>query len=175
MKFGFIPTEGGAYYREFLEEVLLAEEEGFDSAWLEEHHGVRNHYWPSPLVGLAGAATRTSRMTLGTDIVVLPFYHPVRIAEDSALLQVMSGGRFILGAAIGYRPDEFALYGLALEKRGAQYAEALEVIRLLWTQESVTFDGRYYRLAEARIEPRPAQPQQQVADHQVERQDQQQR
>ena len=156
MKFGFIPTEGGHYYREFLEEVLLGEELGFDSVWLEEHHGVRDHYWPSPIIALAGVATRTQRITLGTDVTVMPFYHPVRVAEDVAILDIMSGGRFILGTAIGYRPDEFALYEAPLEKRGARFAEALQLIRLLWSHEEVDFEGRYYRVHGARIEPRPA-------------------
>ncbi|HRE26194.1 MAG TPA: LLM class flavin-dependent oxidoreductase, partial [Anaerolineales bacterium] len=95
MKFGFIPTEGGAFFQEALAEAVLGEELGFDSVWLEEHHGIRDHYWPSPLLALAGIATRTSRVLLGTDIVVLPFYHPVRAAEDAALLDVMSNGRAI--------------------------------------------------------------------------------
>ena len=152
---GFIPTEGGQFYPDFVEEILYGEELGFSSAWLEEHHSVKNHYWPSPLVALAGVATRTSRILLGTDILVLPFYHPVRIAEDIAMLDVMSMGRFILGAAIGYRPEEFALYGVPLEKRGAQYAEAIALIRKLWCEENVTFQGKYYQLENAKIEPRP--------------------
>ena len=155
MKFGFIPTEGGTYYQEFLEEVLLGEELGFDSVWLEEHHGVVNHYWPSPLIGLAGMATRTERLVFGTDIIVLPFYHPVRVAEDAVMLDIMSGGRFILGAAIGYKPDEFALYQVPLEKRGARFEEALQLIKLLWTQEEVNFEGVYYQVEGLKIEPRP--------------------
>ena len=111
LEVGFIPIEGGHYYREALEEVTRAEELGFDSVWMEEHHSVTDHYWPSPLPVLAGFATRTTRMRLGTDILVAPFYHPVRLAEDAAMLDVMSGGRFVLGIAIGYKPDEFALYG----------------------------------------------------------------
>ncbi|HMN62809.1 MAG TPA: LLM class flavin-dependent oxidoreductase [Anaerolinea sp.] len=158
MQIGFIPTEGGSYYPEFVEEVLCGEELGFASVWLEEHHSVKNHYWPSPLVGLAGVATRTSSILLGTDILVLPFYHPVRVAEDIAMLDVMSRGRFILGAAIGYRPEEFALYGVPLEKRGAQYAESIALIRRLWSEASVTFQGKYYPMENARIEPRPARP-----------------
>jgi probable F420-dependent oxidoreductase len=158
MEFGFIGTEGGRFYREFLEEVVRAEELGFDSAWLEEHHGVEGHYWPSPLMCLAGVATRTSRIVLGTDVIVLPFYHPVRVAEDSAVLDVMSDGRFILGAAIGYKPDEFELYQQPLRMRGARFAEAIELIRQLWTRSSVTFEGTYYQARDARIEPRPAKP-----------------
>jgi probable F420-dependent oxidoreductase len=155
MKFGFIPTEGGTYYREFLEEVVLGEELGFDSVWLEEHHGVKNHYWPSPLVGLAGIATRTERLVFGTDIIVMPFYHPVRVAEDAAMLDIMSQGRFILGAAIGYKPDEFELYQVPLEKRGARFEEALQLIKLLWTQDDVDFEGAYYQVRGLKIEPRP--------------------
>ena len=80
LKFGFIPIEGGHYYKEALEEVTRAEALGFDSVWMEEHHSVTDHYWPSPLQVLAGFATRTSKMTLGTDIVVAAFHHPVRLA-----------------------------------------------------------------------------------------------
>ena len=158
MKFGFIPTEGGLYYKEFLEEVLLGEELGFDSVWLEEHHGVRNHYWPSPLVALAGIATRTERLLIGTNILVLPFYHPVRVAEDTAMLDIMSGGRFILGAAIGYKPDEFDLYQTPLEKRGGRFEEAIRLIKTLWAEEQVDFEGQYYRVKGLKIEPRPVNP-----------------
>jgi alkanesulfonate monooxygenase SsuD/methylene tetrahydromethanopterin reductase-like flavin-dependent oxidoreductase (luciferase family) len=154
LKIGFIPIEGGHYYRDALEEVVRGEDLGFDSVWMEEHHSVVNHYWPSPLLVLAGFATRTSRVRLGTDILVAPFYHPVRLAEDGALIDIMSNGRFVLGAAIGYKPDEFALYGAELEKRGARFEEQLAIIKGLWTEGAVSFEGRYYK-AEGRLEPRP--------------------
>lgn len=156
MKFGFIPTEGGHFYQEALEEALAGEALGFDSVWLEEHHSIRNHYWPSPLMALAGIATRTEKILLGTDIIVLPFYHPVRVAEDMAMLDIMSNGRAILGAAIGYRAPEFELYDTPLEGRGGRYAEALQIIRALWTQERVEFAGKHYTVTGS-IEPRPAQ------------------
>jgi probable F420-dependent oxidoreductase len=156
LKIGFIPIEGGHYYREALDEVTRAEELGFDSVWMEEHHSVTNHYWPSPLTVLAGFATRTSRLLLGTDIVVAAFHHPVRLAEDVAMLDVMSNGRAILGIAIGYKPDEFALYGVDLEKRGARFEEQLAIMKGLWTQERVQFKGTYYSM-EGRLEPKPVQ------------------
>jgi probable F420-dependent oxidoreductase len=156
LKIGFIPIEGGHYYREALEEVTRAEELGFDSVWMEEHHSVTNHYWPSPLPVLAGFATRTSRLTLGTDIIVAAFHHPVRLAEDVAMLDVISNGRIVLGIAIGYKPDEFALYGVDLEKRGARFEEQLAIMKGLWTQERVQFRGTYYTL-EGRLEPKPVQ------------------
>jgi probable F420-dependent oxidoreductase len=156
LKIGFIPIEGGHYYREALDEVVRAEELGFDSVWMEEHHSVTNHYWPSPLPVLAGFATRTSRLTLGTDIIVAAFHHPVRLAEDVAMLDVISNGRLVLGIAIGYKPDEFALYGVDLEKRGARFEEQLAIMKGLWTRERVQFTGTYYTL-EGRLEPKPVQ------------------
>jgi probable F420-dependent oxidoreductase len=156
MKFGFITTEGGTYFNEALEEAVYGEELGFDSVWLEEHHSIQNHYWPSPLIALAGIATRTTRVALGTDIVVLPFYHPVRVAEDMAMLDMISGGRAIFGAAIGYRPPEFELYDVPLEDRGARYVEMLKIMRLLWTQDQIDYEGRFFHVKGC-IEPRPAQ------------------
>ncbi|OLD68158.1 MAG: hypothetical protein AUF63_03725, partial [Candidatus Rokubacteria bacterium 13_1_20CM_70_15] len=99
---------------------------------------------------------RTSRVTLGTDILVAAFYHPVRLAEDVALLDVMSNGRVTLGIAIGYKPDEFALYGVELEKRGARFEEQLRIMTGLWTDGRVSFKGRYYTV-EGRLEPPPVQ------------------
>jgi alkanesulfonate monooxygenase SsuD/methylene tetrahydromethanopterin reductase-like flavin-dependent oxidoreductase (luciferase family) len=157
MKFGFIPTEGGTYFQEALEEAVYGEELGFDSVWLEEHHSIRNHYWPSPLMALAGMATCTSRILLGTDIVVLPFYHPTRAAEDLAMLDVISNGRAIFGAAIGYRPPEFELYDISLDDRGARYVEMLKIMRLLWTHDHVEYNGRFFNI-NGRIEPRPTNP-----------------
>jgi probable F420-dependent oxidoreductase len=154
LKVGVIPIEGGHFYAQALEEVVRAEDLGFHSVWMEEHHSVVNHYWPSPLPVLAGFATRTSRMILGTDILVAPFYHPVRLAEDVALLDVMSGGRFILGIAIGYKPDEFALYGAELEKRGARFEEQLAILKGLWTEDRFRFEGAHYRV-EGALEPKP--------------------
>jgi probable F420-dependent oxidoreductase len=154
LKIGFIPIEGGHYYRESLDEVTRAEELGFDSVWMEEHHSVTNHYWPSPFTVLAGFATRTSKVMLGTDIAVAAFYHPVRLAEDVALLDIMSNGRAILGVAIGYKPDEFALYGVELEKRGARFEEQLAIVKGLWTKDSVSFKGTFYTV-EGRLEPKP--------------------
>ena len=154
LNIGFIPIEGGAYYTEALEEVTRAEELGFASAWMEEHHSVKNHYWPSPLTVLAGFATRTSKMVLGTDILVAPFYHPVRLAEDVALLDIMSKGRMVLGIAIGYKPDEFALYGAPLDKRGARFEEQLAIMTRLWKGERVDWRSESYTVQGA-LEPLP--------------------
>src|SRR5262249_11394626 len=82
------------------------------------------------------------------------FYHPVRLAEDAALLDVMSNGRLVLGMAIGYKPDEFALYGAELERRGARFEEQLAILKGLWTRDAFAFDGKHYHI-EGTLEPKP--------------------
>ncbi len=154
MKFGIIPSEGGSLFQEALAEVVLAERVGFDSVWMEEHHSIAGHYWPSPLVVLTAFGARTERILLGTDVIVTPFYHPVRLAEDVAVIEALTGDRLILGAAIGYRPDEFALYDAEFERRGGQLEELMAILRPLWRGERVDHDGRFYTV-HGRIEPVP--------------------
>ena len=86
MKFGFITTEGGTYFKEALEEAVYGEELGFDSVWLEEHHSIRNHYWPSPLMALAGIATSISK--LGYDLRLL--HHLPEVEEPFEVEQIGS-------------------------------------------------------------------------------------
>jgi probable F420-dependent oxidoreductase len=142
-------------FAEALAEVELGESLGFDSVWMEEHHGVRDHYWPSPLVVLAGFAARTSRIGLGTDILVPSFYDAVRLAEDVAVLEALSGDRFTLGVGIGYKPDEFQLHGAPMERRGERLEELLPLLRALWRGDRVDHDGRHFQ-AHGSIEPIPA-------------------
>jgi len=157
VKFGFIPVEDSRFYQEALNQVELAEKLGFDSVWLEEHHGTSRHYHPSPLIYLAGFATRTERILLGTDIAVLPLYHPLRLAEDVAQLDVMSKGRMVLGVAIGYREAEFAAFQTPLKGRGAQFEEMLELIKRLWMEDNLDFESRRYALSNFTLEPKPLQ------------------
>jgi alkanesulfonate monooxygenase SsuD/methylene tetrahydromethanopterin reductase-like flavin-dependent oxidoreductase (luciferase family) len=155
LRFGFIPSEGGHMFAEALAEVELGESLGFDSVWMEEHHGVRDHYWPSPLVVLAGFSSRTSRISLGTDILVPSFYDAVRLAEDVAMIEALSGDRFTLGVGIGYKPDEFQLYGAPLERRGKRLEELLPLLRALWRGDRVDHDGQHFKV-HGSIEPVPA-------------------
>src|SRR3989442_14693638 len=106
LKVGFIPIEGGHFYKDALEEVVPAEELGFDSVWMEEHHSVVNHYWPSPLPVLAGFPTRNSTVTHGTDVLVAAFHHPVRLSEGIALLAGIVGGPGVPGAALRVKHGE---------------------------------------------------------------------
>ena len=135
-------------YQEMIEQATAAEELGFDSLFVNEHHPFdrTEELWLQPLPALAGLAARTRRIRLGTNILVLPLYHPVRIAEDAAMIHAMSNGRFILGAAIGFKPEEFAAFGLEVRHRVGRFEEGLDVIRRLWRETKVSFRGRHFIL-----------------------------
>lgn len=158
MRFGIVPTEGGCFFRESLEEVLLAEELGFDSVWLSEHHGVRNHYWGTPLMCLAAYVARTTHITVGSNVIILPFYHPLRVAEETVLLDSMSGGRFVLGVGMGYREDEYRMFGIDHGTKGSRYEEGLKLLRTLMDGGRVDFEGRFFQLHGGTLEPRPTRP-----------------
>jgi alkanesulfonate monooxygenase SsuD/methylene tetrahydromethanopterin reductase-like flavin-dependent oxidoreductase (luciferase family) len=156
MKLGFSPIQGDHNYRDALEEVQYAEANGLDSVFLQEHHEAEvEQYWSDPLSVLSGFATVTERVDLGTAILLLPLYDPVRLAERGAILDGLSDGRFVLGAAVGYRPREFELYGVPRDERGRIYEEYLRLVSRLWSEEQVTFEGEYCEVEEFHCTPRP--------------------
>jgi alkanesulfonate monooxygenase SsuD/methylene tetrahydromethanopterin reductase-like flavin-dependent oxidoreductase (luciferase family) len=106
MKLGLSPLQGQASFAETLLECEAAEAAGFDSVWLGEHHNNPVLY-PAPLVGLAAIASRTRSILLGTGVLLLPLYHPLMLAEGTAMVDLISGGRLILGVGAGYAPEEF--------------------------------------------------------------------
>ena len=100
-------------YKEMLGQIEYAEELGFDSVWLAEHHGSAYGSLPSPAVAAAAIATMTERLRIGIAVSILPFSNPVRTAEDYAMVDVISNGRLDMGVGRGYQPREFAMLGLA--------------------------------------------------------------
>lgn len=140
-------------YSEILDFVAWSEEQGFDGAWAPEHHLAEDGYLPSPMIVLAAFAARTKRMRIGSAIALAPLYHPLRFAEDAAVLDILSGGRLEMALAIGYRRRETAAYGVDFGKRGARFDEFLEVVRRLWAGETVTFEGQHYTLNNAKLMP----------------------
>ncbi|MCW5893703.1 MAG: TIGR03619 family F420-dependent LLM class oxidoreductase [bacterium] len=147
--------------------VRAAEESGFDSVWTGEHVvlPVRDNPVPTPpetpmldsLVALTRAAALTSRMKLGTGILVLPHHNPVVLAKALASLDVVSEGRLIAGFAGGYVAAEFRALGVDFTKRGAITDDALAAIRALWTEEVPVHRGRFTSFADVRFEPKPRQ------------------
>ena len=119
MKIGLSPLQGQASFEETLRECERAEAAGFDSIWLGEHHNNPVLY-PAPLIGLTAVASRTHSIRLGTGVLLLPLYHPVMVAEEGAMVDMISGGRLILGIGAGYAPEEFAAFGYSLKERGSR-------------------------------------------------------
>lgn len=158
MKLGFSPIQGGQQYDELLAEVQEAERQGFDSVFLQEHHETKlDQYWSDPLSVLTGLATVTDSIDLGTGVLLLPLYHPVRLAERGAILDNLSEGRFILGTAIGYRQRELDIFHVPRKERARIFCEYLALVSRLWMNESVTFDGEYYQVEDLTCTPRPTQ------------------
>jgi alkanesulfonate monooxygenase SsuD/methylene tetrahydromethanopterin reductase-like flavin-dependent oxidoreductase (luciferase family) len=140
-------------YRDHLELIAESEALGFDHAWLSEHHFVDDGYSPS-LFTIGGAiAARTTRLRIGTFVLLLPLHNPVEVAENAATLDLISGGRFDLGVAQGYRIAEFDNQGLPRDRRGARIEESLEIVRRLLAGETVTLDGKFTKLSDLRIAP----------------------
>jgi alkanesulfonate monooxygenase SsuD/methylene tetrahydromethanopterin reductase-like flavin-dependent oxidoreductase (luciferase family) len=145
-------------YREFVDYVCEAEELGFDSVFLVEHHFTGQAQVSATLTLLGYLAARTSRMRLGTAVTVLPWHNPVLLAEQAATVDLLSGGRLDLGIGRGYRHNEFSGFCIPVEEAGERYDEALAVIRKAWTTSGrFSHQGRFWRFADVMIEPPPLQ------------------
>jgi probable F420-dependent oxidoreductase len=144
-------------YRDTLDQIVWAEQLGYDDIWLSEHHFIDDGYLPSLLPFAAAVAARTSHVTIGTSIVLMPFHHPIRLAEDCAVVDNLSDGRFLLGVAVGYRREEFAAFGVERKHRGAITEEAVEIMIKCWTEEEFSYHGRHFHFDHIRCTPKPVQ------------------
>ncbi|MBT5155150.1 MAG: LLM class flavin-dependent oxidoreductase [Gammaproteobacteria bacterium] len=142
-------------YRDSLEQIAWAETIGFDSVWLTEHHFVQDGYCPSPLVVAAAIGERTTRMRIGTNLMLLPLADPVRLAEDAAALAILTGGRFDLGVGLGYRQLEFDYFGRKISHRPSLMEEGVSVIRQAWSGESISHQGKRYNIEGIKVSPVP--------------------
>ena len=134
-----------------------AEAMEFDSVWPAEHHFSEYGFCASPALTLAVLARRTRRIRLGTGVVVLPFNHPLRVAEDFAMLDLLSGGRVDLGVGRGYQPTEFQGYGVDPARSRELFDESIEIIQRAWTQERLNFAGKHFRFEDVKVRPKPLQ------------------
>jgi alkanesulfonate monooxygenase SsuD/methylene tetrahydromethanopterin reductase-like flavin-dependent oxidoreductase (luciferase family) len=144
-----------AIIHEHLEEVQLADELGFDTVWLAEHHFSHYGVAGSPLLMGAAVAERTQRITIGTAVLVLPFYNPLRLAEEIATLDVLSRGRVIVGCGRGYQPVEFAGFGIDPAEARDRYNETVDVLQLALSRENFSYEGKYHRVENVTTYPRP--------------------
>jgi len=147
----------GRRFAETIEQARLIRSLGFDSIWGGEHHVTPGfHYFPL-LPMLQRLVSEVEGMWVGTNLVLLPLHNPVELAEISAFLDVITGGRFMLGVGLGYRAEEFAVFKVPLAERVSRLTEGIEIIRRLWTEDLVTHHGRHWQLDDIGIHPRPLQ------------------
>src|SRR5713101_3893926 len=138
-------------YAHALEEARLADELGFEAVWLAEHHFSSYGICPSLAVLAAAIARETRRVRIGTSVVIAPFEHPLRIAEEWAMVDILSNGRLEFGLGRGYQPKEFRGLGVSMEKTREKFDESYEIIRRAWTHERMSFDGEFYKVPEVRV------------------------
>jgi probable F420-dependent oxidoreductase len=144
--------------------VVRAEQLGYDSVWVSDHVVVPNAYIErfgaaiyDPLITLAVAAGATSRVRLGTTVLIVPYRNPVVTAKMIATLDALSGGRVVIGIGAGWVPEESAMIGVSFEERGAMTNEYLAAMRELWTSATPSFAGKYTQFSELQFEPKPVQ------------------
>jgi alkanesulfonate monooxygenase SsuD/methylene tetrahydromethanopterin reductase-like flavin-dependent oxidoreductase (luciferase family) len=145
-------------YAATVEQAVLADRLGIDEIWFTEHHFLADGYLPA-FQPLAGAiAARTNKIRISTDIALLPLYHPIRLAEEMAVLDHLSNGRMELGIGMGYVPDEFKAFGVPLKNRVSLTEEGIDILRLAWSDGPFSYRGRRYHLDDIDVHPKPVQP-----------------
>jgi len=143
-------------FQETFELARIAEEEGFDTATIGHHHFMPGNQ-SDPLTFMAAVAARTSTLRLGTGIFLLAAHNPVRVAEQVATIDQISGGRISLGVGSGWWPLEYEVQGSNFHERGARMEEALQILRHVWTKQETAWEGRFWSFPELTVHPRPVQ------------------
>jgi alkanesulfonate monooxygenase SsuD/methylene tetrahydromethanopterin reductase-like flavin-dependent oxidoreductase (luciferase family) len=143
-------------HREF-EQILFSEELGYDTVWLTEHHFIEYGISVSPLALASAIAARTQRIDIALAAVILPFHDPIRLAEEIALVDILSRGRLKVGVGRGNRPIEFAGYRVSQEENRERFGEILEIMIQAWTKERVSFHGRFFSIEGIPVIPKPHQ------------------
>ncbi|MFJ9007272.1 LLM class flavin-dependent oxidoreductase [Streptomyces canus] len=147
---GATPASLSARYRAALDMAAYADEHGITTVQTEEHHGVDNNWLPSPFAFAGAVFGATRRIAVTVSAVIGPLHDPLRLAEEIAVLDLLSGGRLVTVAGIGYRPEEYALFDVEWTRRGRLQDELLETLLKAWTGEEFEYRGRTVR-----ITPRP--------------------
>jgi alkanesulfonate monooxygenase SsuD/methylene tetrahydromethanopterin reductase-like flavin-dependent oxidoreductase (luciferase family) len=137
--------------------AVAAEDAGFDLLVVPERISAAGGF-PAALPACAAAAAATTRLRVATGLLALPLHHPLRVAEDAATLDALSGGRFELGVGLGAEVELFGGFGLDPRERAVRFEEALEVVRRAWGEGPLHFTGRHFRCEGIEVHPKPAQP-----------------
>ncbi len=152
-----LPYDHPAIYRNTLEQVKTAEAVSFHSAWISEHHFLDDGYCPSPAVVAAAMAAVTSRIRIGSSGTILPLHNPLKVAEDSTVVDNISNGRFDLGVVLGYRKEEFEGMGIPISQRPSRMNEGIEVLEKALSGRTFSYKGKRYSFDNAKLTPTPVQ------------------
>lgn len=168
MKFGYLmgfrnPRElsnipDPEFYAAMFEQIEYLDRAGFETVWTTEHHFVDDGYLSSVMPMMAAIAARTTRLKVGSFVLLAPFYHPLRLAEDAALIDVISNGRLRMGLGLGYRHEEFDIFQMSRKERLGRTLETIEILKRAWTGERFDFEGKHFNFKNARVLPRPISP-----------------
>jgi len=152
-----MPRTAQQFYDELLEQAQAADDLGFDSFWIAEHHFHEYGAIPRPPIWMAAAAQRTSRIKLGAAVSVLPFDNPLRTAEDYAMVDIMSGGRLTIGVGSGYLKHEFDGFGIDSQEKRERFDECLDILLLAWKGEPFSYEGKHHRVKDVTLNVTPLQ------------------
>ena len=144
-------------YGEALEQIQYAEELGFDSVWIAEHHSSRYGIFPSLMPILTHVAAKTKNIRIGGGVSVLPFHNPIFLAEEAAMLDLLSNGRLDFGVGRGSADYEYGNFNIEFDSRDTRFQEALDIILGLWTTPGFSYRGEYYQVEDLTIAPTPVQ------------------
>lgn len=150
-----IPLET-VYHRAF-DRIAIMDEGGYDAVWLAEHHFNTYSVCPSPHLMAMNVASRTKNLRVGLAVSLAVFYNPLRLAEEVAMLDVLSGGRINWGAGRGFDPTEFSAFKIPVEESAARFQEAVDIVLAAWTNEKLTYHGQFWDYEAVEVLPKPVQ------------------
>ena len=165
MKFGILQffswpgrrVELSTVYQRALQRIEIMDQTGYDAVWLTEHHFTDYSLCPSiPVMG-SYAAARTKNLRIGTGVSLAAFYNPLRLAEEIALLDTLSGGRINWGTGRGFDANEFKAFNVPMEESHARFRETVDIVLKAWTNERLTYNGKYYSYDNVEVLPKPLQ------------------
>jgi alkanesulfonate monooxygenase SsuD/methylene tetrahydromethanopterin reductase-like flavin-dependent oxidoreductase (luciferase family) len=144
-------------YQRALQRIEIMDQTGYDAVWLTEHHFSDYSVCPSiPVMGTYAAA-RTKNLRIGAGVTLAAFYHPLRLAEELALLDLLSGGRLNWGAGRGFDQREFQTFDVPMKESYARFREVVDIVRQAWTHERLTYKGEFFSFADVEVLPKPLQ------------------
>jgi alkanesulfonate monooxygenase SsuD/methylene tetrahydromethanopterin reductase-like flavin-dependent oxidoreductase (luciferase family) len=145
-------------YADFISDAVLAEELGFDFAWYGEHHFTACQWTPSPMLVMSAVAAKTERIRIGVSVLCLPFHDPIRVAEDIAVLDIISRGRVDFGIGVGSQYEEYETFKVPVQERFGRTWEAIDLIQRCWNStETFSFEGKYYTYPNVTFTTKPVQ------------------